>query len=95
MKVKMRTKMAGPNISAAPGDVVDLPHEIAADLVRRGYAEPADQGLAPEPAGVRDSPVPEDPPEPAKRRTGETAMHGPARNAAVKRGRGRPRHGKA
>lgn len=69
MRVKMLTKAAGPHWSANPADELDLPLEIAAQLVSGGYAERVEEAAP--------KPEPKPAPEP------ETAMVAPAAEKAV------------
>ena len=38
MRVLMHSTYATPTASAAAGDVIDLPHKVAQDLIEKGYA---------------------------------------------------------
>lgn len=38
MRVRMHSTYATPTASAAPGDIIDLPHKVAQDLIEKGYA---------------------------------------------------------
>lgn len=40
MRVKMQTILAGPEYSAQPGQVINLPDKMADDLISGGYATP-------------------------------------------------------
>ena len=40
MLVTMITTMAGPNVSAQSGQKIELPDDMAVDLIRGGYAIP-------------------------------------------------------
>ncbi len=48
MRVKMRTTIAGPDLSANAGDVVEVSGKFGQELVKGGYAEALD---APKAAG--------------------------------------------
>ena len=47
MRIKMRTKMAGPCGNYAAGAVADLPDSLARGLVKAGYAEIIDKKQVP------------------------------------------------
>lgn len=38
MRVRMHSTYATPTASAAAGDIIDLPHKVALDLIEKGYA---------------------------------------------------------
>ena len=42
MRVRMKTIMAGPNISASLGQIIDIPRPFAYDLIESGAAEQVD-----------------------------------------------------
>ena len=46
MKIKLLTRLAGPDWSAAPGEVIEVPEGIGKVLVERGFAE----SLTPDPS---------------------------------------------
>ena len=55
MKIRLKSMMAGPQGSFAPGTLVELPEAQAQDLVARGYAE----AVTDLPANPADYPGPE------------------------------------
>lgn len=71
MKVKLNTIMAGPDISAGIGEIVDLDPALAKALIKEGYA-----ALAEQPEVVAD---PKEPP------VEEQAVLPAPENAAVKK----------
>lgn len=40
MRVRMKTRLAGPEYNCAPGGEIDVPDAMGADLCAGGYAEP-------------------------------------------------------
>lgn len=43
MKIKLLTRMAGPQVNAGPGEELDLPREQAQHLIAGGYAIPLEK----------------------------------------------------
>ena len=43
MIIRMRTRIAGPDFAAAPGDVISVSDDRARALIAGGYAESVDQ----------------------------------------------------
>lgn len=73
MLIRMRTRMAGPELRAAPGEELTLDPDVARPLVDGGYAEAL--GPEPKPESKREAPEPHETlegkvvsPEPERRR---------------------------
>ena len=60
MRIKLKTPAAGPDWRGSAGQVIDVPDEAGADLLKGGYAEAVDV------------PSSEDAPDPASSDGGET-----------------------
>jgi hypothetical protein len=68
MQVRLRTTIAGPGLTAGPGDVISLDETTASALVESGYAEVVTDGREASATPTSASVTPS-----------ETAMSGPAR----------------
>ena len=71
VKIKMKTRAAGPTFNASPGDIVSLEEKQADDMVKGGYAEyvlveSVPETASPEEETKEEEKAPEKPP--AKRR---------------------------
>ena len=74
MKIRMKTRVSGPTISAEPGQVLDLPIEQAQPFIDGHYAEVvADVEVKP-PAVEPETRPSQDEPETASTGPGETAV---------------------
>ena len=43
MRILMISRVAGPDYRASPGDIIDLPEDVARRLVIGGFAEPMEE----------------------------------------------------
>jgi hypothetical protein len=45
MRIRMKTRIAGPDVSGGPGDILEIEDARARDLITGGFADPIEEAV--------------------------------------------------